>query len=163
MTSFWRYIENHKSCQLCLGKFQIIYPSKNCLTVSCVDKKYFLKFYIKTIIIFVLNLNIFIFDKYDSIIHKLTIALRLWLLLDCLKRSLSYFFNMEKQYKQLNIYKKLLLDCGNNIFNKKYFLKTLNMAWSIKKPKSAPWFLTFMLNLRLKQLAWMHLYSFSFL
>jgi len=41
------------------------------------------KFYIKTIIIFPSNLDIFIFNKYDSVMHKLSFELRLWLLLNC--------------------------------------------------------------------------------
>ena len=41
-------------------------------------KTIYLKFYIKTIIIFVSNLNNFMFDKYDRIIHKLTIVLALF-------------------------------------------------------------------------------------
>ena len=38
---------------------------------------YYFKFYIKTLLIFSSNLDIFIFDKYDRIMHILIIELKL--------------------------------------------------------------------------------------
>ena len=95
MTPYWRYIKlNHERWQLCSSKLQIIYPTKNFLTVSFIDENYLLYVLYKNYYLFFSNCDIFIFDKYDSVMHKLTIALRLWLLLTYLKISLYYVFNM---------------------------------------------------------------------
>jgi len=63
-------------CQICSSKLQIIYQTKNFLAASFVDENYLLKVLYKTKLICSYNFYLFILDKYDSIMHKLTIAIR---------------------------------------------------------------------------------------